>query len=309
MDTPAAGQVLILLFLMTLGFLSFKLKITNKEGAAYFSSFVLKVTLPCLILSSFRRPFSRELLGEAGTTLIAAFAIYTFAILFSLAYPHIMGMKGPERGIHRYALIVSNAGFIGFPVVEAILGPLYLFHASVYNVPSNILAFSIGAWLVAKEGNKPPALSLKILITPAMVCTVIGFVMFLFSVPLPDPLEQGIKLMGSMTTPLSMAVIGISIAQSDIRKMLGRLRVYVTVLMRLLLLPALTFLACYLSGLRGSLLLLPVLLTAMPAGSTTSIMASVYDVAAEEAGSIVALTTLMSALTIPLIVIVIHYFV
>ena len=308
MDTPVVGQVLVLFFLMAMGFLSFKLKITTKEASAYFSSFILKISLPCLIFHSFLRPFSRELLGEAATTLGVAFAVYGFLLLFSFIYPYLLRIKGPERGVHRYALVISNSGFFGYPVTEAILGPFYLFHASIFNVPSNILAFSICAWLVAKEGGKAPAFSWKFFITPATVSTIAGFFMFLFSISLPGPLDQSINLAGSLTTPLSMAVIGITIAQADVKQILGRWRVYVTVLVRLLVVPAMTFLVCYLVGIRGSLLMLSVVITAMPAGSSTSILASVYNVAVEEASSIVVLSVILSAVTIPLAAIAVHHF-
>jgi len=308
MDVQVTGQVLILFLLISTGFVSYKLKITTKEAAAHFSSFVMKIPLPCMILASFFRPFSRELLGEAAATLGIAFAIYGFALLLALGYPYVLGIKGPERGVHRYALFISNSGMVGFPVVEAVLGPMYIFHASIYNVPANILAFSVGLWLIAKEGGKAPAFSWKIFVSPLFIITIIGFFMFLFSIRLPWPLEQSIRAMGSVTTPLAMAVIGISIAQADLKKLFGRWRLYVTVFTRLLVVPALVGLACYLAGVRGPLLTLPVILTAMPAGSTTTIFASVYDVAVEEAGSIVALSIVLCAVTIPLVVIAVHYF-
>ena len=308
MNVQVGDQVLVLFILMAMGFLSFKLKITNKEASAYFSSFVLKISLPCMILHSFRRPFSWELLGEAGAALGVSIIAYSFSFLLAWVYPRIFRIKGPERGVHRYAILIPNSGFIGFPVVEAIMGSFYIFHASIFNIPGSFLAFSIGAWLMAKEGNKAPAFSWKLFISPPLVTTVIGFVMFLFSIPLPGPVEQSLKLAGAMTTPLSMAVIGISIAQANMKQMLGHVRVYLTVFVRLLLLPALIGIICYLVGIRGAFLMLPVVLTAMPSGTTTSILASVYDVAVEEAGSITALSTIMSAVTIPLVVLAVFYF-
>jgi len=169
------------------------------------------------------------------------------------------------------------------------------------------MAFSLGAWFVAKEEGKAPALSWKFFITPPLVATLLGFAMFILSIPLPGPLEQSIKLVGGITTPLFMVVIGISIAQTDIKRMLGRREVYVTVFMRLIVVPVLIGLACYLVGIRGPLLILPVVLAAMPAGSTTSILASIYNVAVEEANSIVVLSTLLCIITIPLMVVVLYY--
>jgi len=308
MDTQVTGQVLVLFILISIGFVSYKLKITTKEAAAYFSSFVMKIPLPCMIIASFLRPFNMELLEEAARTLGIAFAVYGFALLLALSYPYILGIKGPERGVHRYAIFISNSGLFGFPVIEAVLGPAYIFHASIYNVPANILAFSVGLWLIAKEGGKAPAFSWKAFVNPLFIATIIGFIMFLFSIRLPWPIEQSIRISGSVSTPLAMAVIGISIAQADQKKLFGRWRIYVTVLTRLLVIPALVGLACYLAGIRGPLLILPVILASMPAGSTTTIIASVYDVAVEEAGSITALSVVLCAITIPLVVIAVHYF-
>ena len=314
MNTPVVGQVLVLFFLMAVGFFCFKLKITTKEASALFSSFVMKLTLPCMIFNSFRRPFGWGLLGEAAAVLGISTAICGLSYLISLAYPHLLGMKGPERGVHRYALVISNCGLIGYPMINVILGPEYIFHAVIFTIPFSFLAFSVAAWFIAREGprtegSKAPVFSWKVLLNPPLVSTAIGLVFFLFSIPLPKSLETGIKLIGDITSPLSMIVIGMTIAQAEIKHILGRWRVYVTVLMRLLLLPALAGLFCYLVRIRGPLQVLSVILIAMPAGSTTSILASVYDVAEEEAGSIVALSTILCALTIPLVVIAVnHYF-
>ena len=304
MNISVFSQVLVLLFLMALGFLSFKLKITTKKASEYFSSFALKITLPCLILTSFRRPFSMELLGEAFTTLGMAFCIYGIYLALGLIYPHLLRMKGPERGVHRYVILNPNTGLVGYPVIIAIMGPYYLFHAVLFNLPAYVISFSIGAWLVAKESGKAPTISFKIFLTPPLIATIVGFFMFLFSCPLPAPLEQGIKMAGDITTPLFMMVTGISIAQANIRQMLGSWRLYITVFTRLIIAPVIIGIFCYLAGFGTPFLMLAVILTAMPAGSTTTIMASVYDVAPEEAGSLVALSTMLCAITIPIVAIV-----
>jgi predicted permease len=141
-------------------------------------------------------------------------------------------------------------------------------------------------------------------INPGIITTIIGFVLFVFSIKLPDPLYRSIKLAGDITTPLAMMVIGITLAQAKLGQVLGRWRIYVTCLFRLICLPALVGLIFYAAGIRGPVMVLLVLLTAMPAGSTTFIMASVYDVATEEASSIVFLSTLLCMITVPLTVFV-----
>ena len=306
MGIQVLSQVMVVFILMAVGFLSFKLKITSKEIAAHFSSFGVKIAFPCLIFASFMRPFSAELLGEAAITMGVAFLVYGFAFLVAWVYPHILRMKGAERGVHRYALIFPNSGFMGFPVVYAIFGPFYLFHAAVFNMPLGVLAFSVGVWLIAKEEGKAPPLSWKIFANPPMIATLIGFALFLFSIPLPSPVEQSIRMIGGVTTPLFMVIIGISIAQADMKRILGRWQIYITVAMRLLIVPALTGLFCYFIGIRDNLLILLVILIAMPAGSTVSVIATLYDVAAEEASSIVVFSTMLSAITIPVALIILN---
>lgn len=294
------SQVSVLFILIVLGYACAKWKIAGPEAAAFFSPFVLNITLPCMLLVSFQRPFSGELLGEAGMAAAASMLMYGIAFPLACVYPRLLNIKGPERGVHRYALLFSNCGFIGYPVVEALLGPAYVFHACVFNILFSFLAYSVGAWLIAKEGKRRLAISWKTFINPSVAATFAGLILFLFSLRLPEPLFRSLKMAGDITSPLSMIVIGINLAQAKAGQILGRWRLYVTAVMRLAALPFLVGLGCRLLGFRGPLLGLAVILTAMPAGSTTSILASVYQVAPEEGSALVFLSTLFSMATIPL---------
>jgi predicted permease len=297
-----ASQVLVLFILMLAGFVCAKLRVTGPEMAGHFSSFIITITLPAMLIASFQRPFSRELLGEAGLALGVSAIVYGFAFILAFVYPRIIGMPGPERGVHRYALIISNCGFIGYPMVEAVLGPDYIFHAVIFNIPFSFLAYSVCAWLISKEGEKAIAISWKTFVNPCVAATVLGLMFFCFSLRLPEPLYRAVKMTGDMTSPLSMIVIGTTLAQADPRRVFGRWRVYVTVALRLLILPAAAALGFSFFGLQGRLLMLAVLLTAMPAGAATSILASLYGVAPEEASSLVFLSTLFCMATVPLMI-------
>ena len=298
----AASQVLVLFFLMLAGFICAKIKVTGPEMAGYFSSFVIKITLPALLFSSFQRPFSRELLEEAGLAFLLSVLGYGLSFLIAFVYPRILGMKGPERGIHRYALIISNCGFIGYPMVEAILGPAFLFHAVIYNIPYSFLAFSVCAWLISKEGGNSQGVTWKTFANPNVIATFLGLLCFLLSIKLPDPLYRALKMTGDTTSPLSMILIGTTLAQANIRQVFGRWQVYVTTAMRLLVLPAMAGFIFYLLGIRGPLFIMGILITAMPAGSSTSILASLYKTAPEEASSLVFLSTLLCMVTVPLVI-------
>ncbi|WP_304240612.1 AEC family transporter [Gracilinema caldarium] len=295
------NQVLVLFFLIAIGYGARKLRAIHDGAIGHFSSFVLNISLPALILVSLQRPFSRELLGEAGLTLGLSFMIYGFSFLLAGLYPFIVPLSRKERGVHRYALIFSNVGFMGYPVVEAILGQKALFYLAIYNIPFNFLAFSIGAWLIAREGERPLLLSWKTFINPSVIATLLGFLLFLGSVKLPGPLYQTLKMTGDITSPLSMIVIGAILGKMPLRSVLGTWQRYGTTLVRLLLLPAAVGFLLYSAGFRGLFFILPTLVTAMPVAANTSILAEVYGADAESASSLVFISTLFCIITIPLV--------
>jgi hypothetical protein len=295
------NQVLVLFFLIAIGYGARKLRAIDDGAIGHFSSFVLNISLPTLILVSLQRPFSRELLGEAGLTLGLSFMIYGFSFLLAGLYPFIVPLSRKERGVHRYALIFSNVGFMGYPVVEAVLGQQALFYLAIYNIPFNFLAFSIGAWLIAREGERSLLLSWKTFINPSVIATLLGFLLFLGSVKLPGPLYQTLKMTGDITSPLSMIVIGAILGKMPLRSVLGTWQRYGTTLVRLLVLPAAVGFLLYSAGFRGLFFILPTLVTAMPVAANTSILAEVYGADAESASSLVFISTLFCIITIPLV--------
>jgi predicted permease len=307
MDTVT--PVLVLFFLMLTGFLCAKIRVTGPEMAGYFSSFIINITLPALLFVSFQRPFSSELLREAGLVFGLSILVYALSILIALVYPNILKMKGPERGVHRYAIVISNSGFIGYPMVEAFLGPAFLFHAVIFNIPYSFLAFSVCAWFISKEGKYSLKMDWKTFLNPNVIATFLGLLFFLLSIRLPDFLYRCFKMTGEMTSPLSMILIGTTLAQANVRQVFGRWQIYVTVLMRLLILPAIAGVIFYLLGIHGHIFLMGILITAMPVGSSTSILASLYRITQEEAGSLVFLSTTLCMVTVPLVMFLANMFV
>ena len=304
----AISSGLVLFLLMLTGFICAKIKITGPEIANYFSRFVICISLPALLLTSFQQPFSRELLRETGLVFFISTLIFAVSFFVALIYPRIMKMKGPERGVHRYAIIIPNSGFIGYPMVEAILGPAFLFHAAIYNITFTSMSLSLCAWLIAKEGKQSLKISWKTFVNQIVIATLVGFLFFIFAIRLPGPLYRSLKMLGDATSPLSMIVIGTTLAQANIRQVFGRPGIYVTVIIRLLALPVLAGVVSYILGIRGPLLAMTVLLTAMPAGSSTSLLASLYQTAAEEASSLVFLSTVLNMVTVPLIMLFMEFY-
>jgi predicted permease len=296
-----AGQVLVLFLLIVVGYAARKSKALDDAAVDAFSRFVLRLSLPALILGSLQRPFSPELAVRAAGALGLSLAVYAAAFALAAVYPALIRARPGERGVHQYALVFSNVGFMGYPVVQAILGPEALFELAVFNIPFNLLAFSVGAWLVARDGHRPLKLGWRSFVNPAIVATVFGFALFLLGWTYPAPLGRTLEMIGATTSPLSMIVIGAILARLPLRRALGGWRVAATAALRLLALPALGYLVLRAAGLRGLALQLPVITLAMPVAANTSIMANVYAGDVESASSLVFVSTLACVLTVPLV--------
>jgi len=303
-----AGQVVVLTLLIIIGYIARKIKVIDDAAIHHFSSFVLTISLPALIIVSLQKPFSRELFGDAALTFGLSMAVYAFSFGLAALYPALIRADRFERGVYRYAIVFSNVGFMGYPVVEAVLGRDALFHLAIYNIPFNFLAFSLGAWLIARDGKRPLSLGWRTFVNPSVIATLTGIVFFLSSIRLPTPIFTTLKMTGDIMSPLSMIVIGSILGRMDIKRIVGSWRSYATTLIRLVVFPALTAFILYMLGLRGIKLVLPTLVVGMPIAANTTMMASVYEGDVESASAMVFISTLLCVATIPLIALLITPF-
>ncbi|HTX72738.1 MAG TPA: AEC family transporter, partial [Rectinemataceae bacterium] len=269
-------QTLVLFFYTAAGFAAGKLRYLDEGVGRGLSKFLVNFILPALIIVSMQRPFSAQLRTEAFTVLAISFGVY--ALSFPLAYllVKLEGARGGEAGAHAFAAVFSNVAFMGFPVMEALYGRDSLFAVSVYNIPFQLLAFSVGPYMLARSAGKQARLGVASFITPAAAAAVLGMLLFMLGLSLPAPIFESLNTLGNCTTPLSMALIGSIISRIELRKIAGNWRLYVTTLYRLVLFPLLLFAILRALGVSGTLLSLPVVIGAMPVAVNSAILAEAY---------------------------------
>lgn len=294
-------QTLVLFLLMAAGFAAGKLKFLEGGNRRALSRLLVNFILPALIVASMQKPLSPELRSEAFAALGLSFAIYAAAFPLALLFTRLIRAKGPEAGVHAFACVFSNVAFMGFPVMEALFGKESLFTVSIYNIPFQILAFSIGASMIARSGNERKGLRLVDFVTPAGISSLVGFALFLLGIGLPAPLLKAMTLLGDTTTPLSMLLIGATLAATNPAALLRSSRLYLTSLYRLLLFPLGLYVVLSALGLSGRLLGMPVIIAAMPVAANASILAEAYGGDAETASALVFVSTALSLLTLPLL--------
>jgi predicted permease len=295
-------QILILFLILMAGFAARNWRIIDDTVTKGLSSLLLKLAVPALIIDSLQRSFSRELLWESGQILVISLCVYAGSILFALLVGRLPGTKEEDLGVVRFATVFSNVGFMGYPVVLAVLGQESLFHAAVFNLPFNFLSFTVGILLITGGSSQKHNLNWRVFLNPALVAVAVGFLLFLFSINLPHALGETIRQVGSLTTPLSMIVVGSTLYGMQWRDVFGNWVIYLVSAVRLILAPLVVW------GILGRfvhnplLVSVPVLLIAMPVAVNSVLFAEEYDANSKLASQVVFLSTLLSILTIPLIV-------
>jgi predicted permease len=244
--------------------------------------------------------FSVELLLNSMTALGISFLIYF--LLIALSFPFAKALAAPvqQEGVFRFAFVFSNVGFMGYPVIEAVFGQKALFYTAIYNLPFNLLAFTFGIILLVK-GNSTSTirLELKHFLSPVVISILLGFALFLLKLPLPAPVGNTIKLLGSVTTPMSMVVIGALLAKSNPRYIFTKWRIYVLSMARLVAIPLLIFYTLRLFTTNIYFTAIPAMIAGMPVAANTALLAEEYKMDANLASEMVFISTLLAVATIP----------
>lgn len=290
-------QVMVLFLIMIVGMIATKRNIIDEQARKKMSELLLYITSPFLVVSSFNFKYSRDMLVNAGIVLAFALGIHLLAVFLG----QFLFRRYPKekQSVLKFTLVFSNCGFMGFPVLESLFGKIGVFYGSIYNAVFHIFLWTYGMMLFSR--NKEQTSIAKAVINPGTVSVVIGMVVFLFPIELPNPVSQVLDMVGSMTAPLSMLIVGALLGSIDLKSIFIGFDAYYGSLLRLILMPMIAILALSPLGIERELLGVCVVVTAMPAAANTAIFAEKFDGDSILGSRSVGLSTILSIITIPLI--------
>ncbi|MDR1600087.1 MAG: AEC family transporter [Oscillospiraceae bacterium] len=296
----AVEPILSLLLLVAAGFAIRRVKWIDEPGLTAMSSLVLFVAIPCVAIAKLQREPTPELVRD----LLATFALSSALMLATGALGFAIFHKEPvrQRALITHLSIFSNCGFMGYPVVTALFGEPALIYAVVINAAFNLLAWTLGVILL----NRGTTLNLrKALLTPALVGTALGIILFAARVRLPGFLLSTLETLGSLTTPLSMMVVGARMVGQSPRN-LTNWRVWILSALRLLAFPLITYVICRLLRASDMVCLITATLAGMPHATLTAMQSIHYKHDSVFASNCVALSTLLSMITIPILCVILN---
>jgi predicted permease len=296
--------VLILFILIGVGVACTKTKLLNETVTKGLTDLVLYCVTPCVLIKSFVEiPFSAQKVKELLLSLLIAVLIHVGFIL--LCYPLIRDADSSRERMLRFCIIFSNAGFMGLPLQEALLGEEGTFFGGAYVAVFNVVIWSFG--LLLMSGDRKTLSVKKMFITPGILGVLIGLVLFVLpqifpAFALPDLIFSPIKHLANLNTPLPMLVIGYYLANSDLKSSLRDFKGFYVIFLRTVALPLAALGVMYLCGVRGALLVSLTISACAPTAAMSTMFAAKYDRYPGTSCNIVSLTTLFSVVTMPLIV-------
>lgn len=300
MDFQVIATTMCSLFIIVIaGFFSHKRGIINEEFERKLSGFVIKVTCPALLISS---TMGDKMPDREHIPILLLVSLLTYVILIPLAYvqPIIMRVKRDLRGMYSFMLTYSNVGFIGYPVVASIFGSDAVFYACILNVFNTITVFIWGVMFISGE-NLKEGFRFKLFVSPAMIATYISVVIVLLNLHTPRAIAMPLTILGNMTVPSSLIVIGAALAEIPTRKMIGTPHIFIMCFLKLLVLPLLVYYAMLAIGVDARISSINMILIAMPVASfgTMFCMQMGKDETTMSQGTF--WTTLLSVASIPLL--------
>lgn len=286
---------LTLFLLLGVGYYTRKRGFITSQSRKSITDLFIQVILPCNIIHSFQIEWSVQIFRNCAAVLAAAFGAQLLYLLLSRVL--FIKVSEDKKPVLEYAVICSNAGFMGNPIAEAVYGSEGLLYASIALIPLRIFMWSAGLSLFTKTTKKN--VIRQLLTHPCIIAVAAGFILMLTQVRLPAFVNKGILSVSSCTTAVSMIIIGTILAEIDWRTIFSGLLFYYSAV-RLLVIPLLVFGILTLLGADRMVTGVTVLLAAMPAGSTTAMLAEKYGANSRFASACVFLSTLLSLATLPL---------
>ncbi len=293
----ALNQILIMFLIMLLGFFCYKIKVINHETNRKLSDFLLLIVNPLLIFNSYQRDFNKELLLGLEISFVLAFVSHLVAM--GAARLLIRGKNKQDISLERFSAIYSNCGFIGIPLINSLFGSEGVFYLTAYLTVFNVLIWTHG--VVLMTGKKDMKAILKTLVSPTFIAIIAGLVLFLLNVRIPEVLYRSMDYVASMNTPLAMIIAGATMAQSQLKKVLLKVRIYLVVLMKQLVIPAILVLLFHKLPIDNMILTTTVIAAGCPVAATGMLFALRFNKNHLYASELYSVSTVTSLVTIPIL--------
>ena len=294
-------EVMLTLFaIVVVGYVAGKLGYLGGDFDRQLSRLVINITCPALILSS---AMTGELPDRRFILPLLLISAITYAVLTVVAFllPRYLTKRRDDDGAIGFALMFGNVGFMGYPVVASIFGHEAIFYAAVLNVVNTLAIFTVGTILITGKGEVGgKRFEKKVLYSTPMLAAYLTMGIVALEIEnIPGYVSQPLTMLGNITVPAALLIIGSSMSQLSPRAMLGNGPVYLTTLFRLILLPVALFYITAAFGFSDYVVNINTVVIAMPVATYGTILCLKYGRDTTLITEVTFISTLLSIVTIP----------
>ncbi len=308
----AIGQVMLTLFaIVVVGYIAGKWGYMGGTFDKKLSKVVIDITCPALILSS---AMTGELPDRRYILPLLGISVLTYVLLTGVALllPRLLTKKKDDEGVIGFAMMFGNVGFMGYPIVASIFGHEAVFYAAVLNVVNTFTVFTVGTMLIVgknlestveeKEMSQKKMLRKVLYSTPMLSAYLTMLIVALEIKDIPEFISQPLTMIGNITVPAALLIIGSSMSQLPLRALLGNGTIYTTTLMRLAILPIGIHYLMTLLGFSSFVVGINTVVIAMPVATYGTILCLRHGKDTTLITEVTFITTLLAMISIPLLV-------
>jgi predicted permease len=313
--TIILSQIFILAIVVLIGVIAAKFKVLTPDSKDMLSKVIFNISLPLMLFTNFLKlDATPRLLVNSFTVLALSGFVILFMLLAGWLSSKAYRIPADERAVFKVHSMFGNTIFLGFPLIKALYGEEGLLYATMFQLVSNILMWTVGVIVLTHGNGVSWGKNILRVFNPNTIATITGLLFFIFSIKLPEILIKLLSELGSANTWLSMLYIGAMLAFTNVGGLLGKRSLYLISFNRLVFVPALLislFLISFaITGLLPEKLVSSVIIleASMPCMATVVIMAKEFNADDHQAVGNVFVSTILSIFTLPLVVMAIDWF-
>ncbi len=314
--TIILSQIFILAIVVIIGVIAAKLRVLTPDSKDMLSKVIFNISLPLMLFTNFLKlDATPRLLVNSFTVLAVSGFVILFMLLAGWLGSKIYRIPIEERAVFKVHSMFGNTIFLGFPLIRALYGEEGLLYATMFQLVSNILMWTVGVIVLTHGNGVSWKKNIQRVFNPNTIATLTGLLFFICSIKLPDVVVKPLSELGAANTWLSMLYIGAMLAFANVGGLLGKRSLYMISVNRLIFVPALLIALFVVSfsviGLSPDKLVTAVIVleASMPCMATVVIMAREFDADDQQAVGNVFVSTVLSIFTLPLVLMAIDKFI
>lgn len=286
-------QIVAMFMMMAVGAACFKVGFITKEGSRVLTNISCYVSMPAVIVRALAAKFDPDVAANvAGVVVVTCILMVVSIVIARVAY----GADGNR--VAQVGVIVSNMGFVAIPLVEHVIGPDYVIYISAVIAVQVLFIWTYCVWLISGDAKNVSAK--KIVTNPTIISVAIGFAMFFCSYELTGVLESFVDGIADLNTGVGMLLLGVFLAQSDLRSLIRTRSIYKANVLRLLVVTGISAVVLAFSPLSIACKAVVLIAFAAPCGTISCMLSQLFGGDYRYGAGMVTISTLLSLITMPL---------